>query len=58
MGHKIRERIGEWELAMVIMANRRQLWWWRSKASGQVAVTPFAAVMAGYLARLLMLYFP
>jgi hypothetical protein len=32
--------------------------WWRSEALGQVAVTLFAAVVATYLARLLMLYFP
>ena len=40
------------------MAKRQQPWWWRSEALGQVAVTLFAAVVAAYLARLLMLYFP
>jgi hypothetical protein len=41
------------------MAKRQQPpWWWRSEALGQVAVTLFAAVVATYLARLLMLYFP
>jgi hypothetical protein len=37
---------------------RQQPWWWRSEALGQVALTLFAAVVATYLARLLMLYFP
>jgi hypothetical protein len=41
------------------MAQRRQPpWWWRGEALEQVAVTLFAAVIATYLTRLLMLYFP
>jgi hypothetical protein len=38
------------------MAKRQQPWWWRSEALGQVAVMLLAAVVAVYLARLLMSY--
>jgi hypothetical protein len=39
------------------MAKRqRPPWWWRSEALGQVAVMLLAAVVAVYLARLLMSY--
>jgi hypothetical protein len=39
---------------------QRQLppWWWRSEVLGQVAVMLLAAVVATYLARVLILYFP
>jgi hypothetical protein len=40
------------------MAKRQQPWWWRSEALGQVAGALFAALVAAYLARLLMLYLP
>jgi hypothetical protein len=40
------------------MAKRQQPWWWRSEALGHMAGALFAAVVAVYLARLLMLYFP
>jgi hypothetical protein len=39
------------------MAQRHQPpWWWRSEVLGQVAMALFAAVVAAYLARLLMSY--
>jgi hypothetical protein len=39
------------------MAQRHQPpWWWRTEVLGQVAVTLFAAVVATYVARLLMTY--
>jgi hypothetical protein len=39
------------------MAQRRQQpWWLRTEALGQVAMTLFVAVVAVYLARLLMTY--
>ena len=41
------------------MAQRQQPpWWWRSEMLGQVAMALLAAVVATYLARVLILYFP